>query len=85
MFSTWLEKSRRRLSLSQRELAAAVGMSPGAVGLWEQGRRLPGPRAAARLEEFFRGRGMEMPPLPPRPEPPEKERLRRELRQSLRR
>ena len=65
MFSDWLREARKALDLTQRELAALVGMSPSALGMYEQGRRVPGRRARERLEGFFAARGMEMPPPPP--------------------
>ena len=80
MFSDWLREARKALGLTQRELAALVGMSPSALGMYEQGRRVPGRRARERLEGFFAARWMEMPPPPPVPEPPEAAVFRRRLR-----
>lgn len=83
MFSSWLEKTRRTLGLTQQELGELTGVSGNTVGMWERGRRVPGPRAAARLRAFFGKRGMEMPPPPRRPEPPERERFRAEILQAM--
>jgi len=85
MFSSWLENTRRALGLTQGELGAQIGVGGSAVGMWERGKRVPGPRAAARLRAFFAARGIETPPLPRRPELPEKERFRAEVRRALER
>ena len=79
-FGQFIAENRRTRGLTQRELAALVGMSPSALGMYEQGRRVPGRRARERLEGFFAARGMEMPPPPPVPEPPEEAVFRRRLR-----
>ncbi len=68
MFCAWLKKNRRELGLTQRSLGNAAGLSPSALGMYEQGRRVPGPAAAARLRDFFLRRGLAMPPVPPQPE-----------------
>lgn len=84
MFSSWLIKSRRALGLTQRELGRLAGASGSAVGMWERGRRLPGPRSAARLRAFFAARGIKMPPLPRQTELPERERFFTEIKKLLR-
>lgn len=83
MFASWLETTRRALGLTQRELGERIGVGGSAVGMWERGKRVPGPRAAARLRAFFAARDIKMPPLPRQPELPEKERFRVEVRQAL--
>lgn len=40
---------RQKMGLSQRELAARTGLSPGAICLYEQGKRLPSIPALFRL------------------------------------
>lgn len=80
MFCVWLKKSRRELGLTQRALGRETGLNPSTLGMYEQGRRVPGTVAAARLRDFFARRGLGMPPLPPQPERPEGERFLQELR-----
>lgn len=47
-----LKKLREKLAMSQRELAKELGVTPGAVALWELGERsLSGP--AERLVELY--------------------------------
>lgn len=36
-----IQKQRARLKMTQKELAEAVGVSPSAIGMYEQGRREP--------------------------------------------
>ncbi len=57
MFSTWLQNTRHKLNLTQQQLANALAVTPSTVGMWEQGRRLPSARAAARLRAFFTAQG----------------------------
>lgn len=85
MFSSWLEKARRSLGLTQRELGRQAGVGVSAVGMWERGKRVPSPKSAARLRAFFAARGIKMPPPPQRPEPPERERFFIEIKELLRR
>lgn len=68
MFRHWLREARESFGLTQEELGRLVGISPSALGMYEQGRRVPGPAAAARLRDFFLRRGLAMPPVPPQPE-----------------
>lgn len=62
MFRHWLREARESFGLTQGELGRLVGISPSALGMYEQGRRRPGPKNRARIREFFRERGVEMPP-----------------------
>lgn len=62
MFRHWLREARESFGLTQGELGRLVGISPSALGMYEQGRRRPGPKSRARIREFFRERGVEMPP-----------------------
>ena len=61
MFRYWLREARESFGLTQGELGRLVGISPSALGMYEQGRRRPGPKSRARIREFFRERGVEMP------------------------
>lgn len=45
---------RRQAGLSQAELAARMGISASAVGMYEQGRREPSVDALVMLSEIFR-------------------------------
>ena len=83
MFCSWLRKNRRALGLTQAALGEAIGVGGGAVSAWEKGRRVPGPRAAARLGAFFAGLGISMPPPPRQPRQPERERFGAEVRRAL--
>lgn len=85
MFSSWLEQNRKALGLTQRQLGRRVGVSGGAVGMWEQGRRAPNVKSIARLENFFLSQGIKMPLPLRRPELPEGKRLFREITELLRR
>lgn len=68
MFCNQLRENRRKLGLTQAALGRAAGVSGSAIGMYEQGRRLPGPAAEARLRRFFAGHQMELPKLPDQPE-----------------
>lgn len=48
---------RRRLGLSQRQLAEALGRTQGNVAFYERGQTVP-PAVAARLIEFARAQGL---------------------------
>lgn len=84
MFCSWLTKTRRALGLTQRELGGLIGVGGSAIGMWEEGRRVPSPKNAARLRAFCAARGIKMPPPPRRPEPTERERFYEEIRRALR-
>ncbi len=45
MFCVWLKKSRRELGLTQRALGRETGLNPSTLGMYEQGRRVPGSAA----------------------------------------
>lgn len=82
MFCDWLKNSRCVLGLTQQQMGQVAGVSASTVGMYEQGRRHPGPAAQARLREFFAAHGLEM-PIPPRQQQlPEKVRFREVLRQA---
>ena len=70
MFCNQLRRIRGVLGLTQREMAAELGISSSALGMYEQGRRLPGPRTAARLAAYLAKQGIPLPPLPAAPERP---------------
>lgn len=84
MFSSWLEKNRRALGLTQRELGQRLGVGRSTVGMWERGKRVPGQKNAARLRAFYAAQGIKMPPPPRRPEPPEREQFWEEVRRVVR-
>lgn len=74
LFGTWLRQERKRLYGSQENLAEAVGVSPQAISLLEQGKRgLPRGETLARLaralhvttDELFQRAGLGPPPAPP--------------------
>jgi transcriptional regulator with XRE-family HTH domain len=48
-----LRELRERHSLSQHELARALGVDPSTVSRWESGERVPLEAAAARLHAFL--------------------------------
>jgi len=70
LFAKELKLYRRLLGLTQAELGRAVGVSASAVGMYEQGRRLPGRRVYSRLRRLFLRQGLELRPLPDAPEGP---------------
>lgn len=82
MFCDWLKNSRETLGLTQRQMAPLVNLSASALGMYEQGRRRPGPAAQARLRAFFARHGLTMPPPPRRQELPAKKRFRELLRRT---
>lgn len=62
MYGDRLRAAREGLGMTQRELGRLVGISASAVGMYEGGRRRPGPAARERLRLFFAERGIELPP-----------------------
>ncbi len=70
MFHEELRAARGALGLSQRAMAGQLGLSPSALGMYEQGRRVPGPKTAARMNAWLLPRGFALPPVPPTPEGP---------------
>lgn len=48
-----LKALRERKNITQADLAAALEVSPPAVGLWEQGRRQPDSDTLVRIANFF--------------------------------
>lgn len=83
MFSSWLKKSRRSLGLTQRELGRQIGVGGSAVAMWERGKRVPGPKNAAKLRAFYAARRVKMPLPPQRPGPTEEERFCEEVRRII--
>lgn len=52
-FSVRLRGLRAKRGLTQGDLAAEIGVSPGSVGNWESGFHLPGPVQLRKLADFF--------------------------------
>lgn len=53
MFSLQLKALRENAGLSQRELAAKLGVAPSTIGMWESGQREPDFGTLLQLAEFF--------------------------------
>ena len=53
MFPQRLKELRKSRRVSQRALAAALGVTQQAVGKWEMGRSTPDPATIARIADFF--------------------------------
>lgn len=60
----WIKTNREALGLSQAKLAAAVGVGKSTVNDWEHEEKRPSAEAWTRLAAFFRGHGLEVPPMP---------------------
>ena len=60
----WIKTNREALRLSQAKLAAAVGVGKSTVNAWEHEEKRPSAEAWTRLAAFFRGHGLEVPPMP---------------------
>ena len=52
-FSTILRNLRKENNLTQEELAKIIGVSPGAIGLYEQGSRVPRNSIMKKIAEHF--------------------------------
>ena len=52
-FSERLKELRKEFKLSQDELAKEVGVTHTAIGLWEQGKRVPNLDAVILIAKFF--------------------------------
>ncbi|WP_075864953.1 helix-turn-helix domain-containing protein [Carboxydothermus islandicus] len=52
-FGKKLRELRKSQGLTQKELGRRLNVTEAAVGMWEQGRRLPDPEVLARLAEIF--------------------------------
>lgn len=52
-FAERLKELRVERGLSQAQLAKAVGLSNGAIGFWELGKRVPNLDAVIDLAKFF--------------------------------
>ena len=48
-----LKELRLEKELSQMELAKATGISAGAIGFWETGKRIPNALAVITLAKYF--------------------------------
>ncbi len=66
MFGNRVRALRKREGLTQRELGVLCGISASAVGMIEQGRRLPSRAVYARMGAILAGRDGSFPTLPPR-------------------
>lgn len=64
MFQEELRAIRLGLGMTQGQLAGVLGISASALGMYEQGRRIPGPRAAARMALALGALGVTLPPVP---------------------
>ncbi len=73
MFGYELRCRRKAAGLTQAQLGRLTGLSASAVGMLEQGRRAPSPKARARLLWALRGTG------PPTPAQTEQAALRHSL------
>ena len=52
-FASMLKYLRERESLSQRELASKLGLSPSAIGMYESGKRRPKYEDEEAIADFF--------------------------------
>ena len=52
-FSVNFKKLREQSKLSQKELGAALGLSRSAVGMYEQGKRIPDLETLERIADYF--------------------------------
>lgn len=52
-FASMLKYFRERDGLTQRELASKLGMSPGAIGMYESGKRHPKFEDEEAIADFF--------------------------------
>lgn len=53
IFAKRLRALRENKGLTQKEVGSLIGITDAAVGMWEQGRRLPDAETMARLAEIF--------------------------------
>lgn len=53
MFSKRLKELRKNKNITQIDLANALGVTAGAVGLWETGKRLPDIETVLKIAKFF--------------------------------
>lgn len=54
VFSRRLKELRIEAGLSQDRLAKCVGLTHTAIGLWEQGKRIPNLDAVAEIAKYFK-------------------------------
>lgn len=52
-FSDVLKKEREKENLTQAELAKCLSVSPSAIGMWEQGKRVPAYEKLEEIADFF--------------------------------
>ncbi|NPV80689.1 MAG: helix-turn-helix domain-containing protein [Firmicutes bacterium] len=52
-FAERLRALREKKEVTQKEVGDLVGVTDAAVGMWEQGKRLPDAETIARLADFF--------------------------------
>lgn len=64
MFGNDVRELRLRCGLTQKELGIRCGMTASAIGMIEQGRRLPSQTLYARMQDTFASEGYRMPPRP---------------------
>ncbi|MBS7324778.1 MAG: helix-turn-helix transcriptional regulator [Angelakisella sp.] len=67
LYGTLIRTLRRRCGLTPRQLGDYCGLTASAIGMIEQGRRLPGRRADERLRQFFARYGGCLPLRPRQP------------------
>lgn len=53
MLSVQIAALRKQIKLSQAQLAKALCISPSALGMYEQGRRMPDLNILVRLSDYF--------------------------------
>lgn len=53
MFNVKFKRMRKKLGMTQVQLAKKLGISPSAVGMYEQGRREPDSEMLLKISNFF--------------------------------
>ena len=53
MLSKQITNLRKRSGMSQSQLASAINVSPSAIGMYEQGRRIPDLTTLVSISRFF--------------------------------
>lgn len=67
LYGALIRTLRRRCGMTQRQLGERCGLTASAIGMIEQGRRLPGHRADERLRQIFARYGCCLPQRPRQP------------------